>query len=76
MVLKFLGQDKLYGKLSKCIFYQKNIHYLGHIISSDGIEVDHEKIEAIRAWPTPKNVTGVRSFMGLTDYYQIFIKTF
>jgi hypothetical protein len=47
----------LYAKLSKCSFYQKQIHYLGHIISKDGIAVDPEKIEAIREWSVPKNVT-------------------
>jgi hypothetical protein len=54
MVLKVLREHKLYAKLSKCIFYQKKIHYLGHIISADGITVDPEKIEAIRGWPNAK----------------------
>jgi hypothetical protein len=55
---------------------QKKIQYLGHIISTDGIAVDLEKIEAIRGWPTPRNVTEVGSFMGLVDYYRRFIKGF
>jgi hypothetical protein len=49
---------------------------LGHIISTYGIEVDLEKIEAIRGWLVLRNVTEVRSFMGLVGYYQIFIKDF
>jgi hypothetical protein len=57
IVLKVLREHKLYDKLSKCIFYKKKIHYLGHIISIDGITVDHKKINAIRGWPTPRNVT-------------------
>jgi hypothetical protein len=48
MVLKVLREHKLYAKLSKCIFYQKKIKYLGHISLAKGIEVDYEKIEAIR----------------------------
>jgi hypothetical protein len=76
MVLQVLREHKLYAKLSKCIFYQKKIHYLGHIISIEGIEVDPEMIEAIRGWPTLKNVTKFISFMGLAGYYQIFIKGF
>jgi hypothetical protein len=49
---------------------------LGHIISEEGIAVDPEKIEAIKEWPTPKNVTKVRSFMGLVGYYRRFIEGF
>jgi hypothetical protein len=64
----------LYSKLSKCSFYQKQIHYLGHIISKDGM--DPEKIEAIREWSAPKNVTKFISFMGLAVYYRRFIEGF
>jgi hypothetical protein len=76
MVLQVLREHQLYAKLSKCSFYQKKIHYLGHIISKDGIAVDPEKIEVIREWSAPKNVTEVRSFMGLAGYYMIFIEGF
>jgi hypothetical protein len=41
------------------------IHYIGYIISTEGRTVDPEKIEAIIGWPTPRNFTKVRSFMGL-----------
>jgi hypothetical protein len=58
MTLKVLREHKLYAKLSKCIFYKKKIHYLGHIISSDGITVDLEKIEAIKGWSSPKECDG------------------
>jgi hypothetical protein len=57
MVLQVLREHQLFSKLRKCSFYQKQIHYLGHIISKDGIAMDPEKIEAIRKWPVPKNVT-------------------
>jgi hypothetical protein len=66
----------LYAKLSKCYFYEKQIHYLGHIISEQGITIDLEKIEAIRGWPTPINVSDVRYFMGLAGYYIRFIVGF
>jgi hypothetical protein len=56
MVLEVLRENQLYAKLRKCSFYQKHIHYLGHIVSKDGIVVDPEKIEAIREWSVPKNV--------------------
>jgi hypothetical protein len=76
MVLQVLREHQLYEKLRKCSFYQKRIHYLGHIISKDGIAVDPEKIEAIRECLAPKNVTEVRSFMGLVGYYRRFIAGF
>jgi hypothetical protein len=76
MVLQVLREHQLYAKLSKCSFYQRQIHYLGHIISKEGIDVDPEKVQAIREWPTPRNVAEVRSFMGLVGYYRRFIAGF
>jgi hypothetical protein len=76
LVLQILREHQLYAKLSKFSFYQKQIHYLGHIISEWGITVDPEKIEAIRGWPTPINVSDFRSFMGLDGYYRRFIVGF
>jgi hypothetical protein len=76
MVLQVLREHQLYEKLSKCSFYQRQIHYLGHIISEEGITVDPEKVQAIREWPAPRNVVEVRSFMGLAGYYRRFIGGF
>ena len=76
MVLQVLREHQLYAKLSKCSFYQRKIHYLGHIISEDGIIVDLEKVEAIREWSTARNVAKVISFMGLAGYYRRFIAGF
>jgi hypothetical protein len=76
MVLQVLREHQMYAKLSKCSFYQNQIHYLGHIISEEGIAVDPGKIEAIKGWETHKNVIEVRSFMGLARYYRRFIVGF
>jgi hypothetical protein len=57
LVLQVMREHHLYANLSNCSFYQEHIHYLGHIISEQGIKVDPEKIEAIRGWPTPRNVS-------------------
>jgi hypothetical protein len=51
LVLQCLRENKLFGKLSKCSFYQSKIHYLGHVISDEGIAMDPAKVEAIMEWP-------------------------
>ena len=76
LTFQLLREHQLYAKLCRCDFYRDRIQYLGHIISKEGIYVDPEKIEAIMNWPTPRNVTDVRSFMELTGYYRRFIEGF
>ena len=74
--LQMLREHQLYAKLSKCDFYRDRIQYLGHIILEEGILVDPENIEIIMNWSSPRNVTYVRSFMGLAGYYRRFIEGF
>ena len=76
LALQLIRDHKLYAKLSKCDFYKDMIHYLGHVILDEGTSADPEKIESIMNWPTPRNVTDVRSFMGLARYHKRFIEGF
>jgi hypothetical protein len=76
LVLQCLREHKLYGKLSKCSFYQSKIHYLGHVISDKGITMDPTKVKAIMEWPVPTNVPEVRIFIGLAGYYRWFVEGF
>ena len=46
------------------------------MVTKEGISVDPEKIRAIEDWPVQKDVTDVRSFMGITGYYRRFIEGF
>jgi len=69
-------EHKLNGKFSKCEFFQSQIHYLGHMVSKDGITVDWEKIKSIMEYIAPKNVTKVISFMGFRSYYRWIFKNF
>lgn len=75
-ILQILRDHELYGKLSKCEFLKQEIEYLGHIISKNGIQVNPKKIEAVKNWEIPKNVTQVQSFLGLCNYYRRFVKDF
>eukprot|EP00253_Pinus_taeda_P021984 PITA_21984 len=75
-VLQTLREHQLYAKFSKCDFFKEEIQYLGHVITKEGIAVDPEKIKAIMDWPVPKDVTDVRSFMGLAGYYRRFVEGF
>ena len=49
---------------------------LGHIVLKEGIRVDPKKIEVVVEWKQPRNVTEVRSFLGLECYYKRFVKEF
>ena len=57
-----LQENGLYVKLSKCKFETTQTTFLGHIISDKGIAMDPDKVKAIMAWPTPKNVKEIQSF--------------
>jgi hypothetical protein len=68
--------QSLYAKESKCESGMRELLYLGHIISEQGVQVHQEKIRTILDWPTPKNLTELRGFFELCNYYRQFIKGF
>ena len=76
VVLQVLRERQLYAKFSKCEFWLKEVTFLGHVVSAEGIKVDPRKIEAILEWKPPKSVTEIRSFLGLAGYYRRFVEGF
>ena len=76
VVLETLRNEHIYAKLSKCEFWLREVSFLGHIVSEEGIRVDPKKIEVITKWKPPRNFTEVHSFLGLAGYYRRFIKGF
>ena len=50
-VLSCLAINNFFIKLSKCVFGQDTVDYLGHIVSSGGVSADPQKIEAMAQWP-------------------------
>ena len=76
IVLTRLKQAKLRLKKSKCLFFKQELHYLGHLLMTNGIKPQLEKIKAISEMKPPKNQKGVREFLGMVSYYQKFINRF
>ncbi|MCO5547050.1 hypothetical protein L7F22_000491 [Adiantum nelumboides] len=75
-VSKLLRKERLVVNGKKSQFFMEEIHFLGHIVSKDGVRMDPAKIKAIQDWPEPVNLHEVRSFLGLCSYYRKFIRFF
>jgi len=72
IVLTRLREHQLYAKFSKCEFWLKNVPFIGHILSEDGISLDPSKVQEVLDWKAPTSVHKVRSFLGLAGYYRCF----
>ena len=62
--------------MKKCRFYQEEVQFLGYVVSSQGILIQEEKTDALKAWPKPKSVQNIQLFIGFTNFYWHFIEGF
>ncbi|GFW28490.1 retrovirus-related Pol polyprotein from transposon 17.6 [Trichonephila clavipes] len=75
-VLQKLKEANLKLSSSKCHLFRREVTYLGHIISAEGVRTDPDKISAVKDWNCPSDVHQLRSFLGLCTYYRKFVKNF
>ena len=74
--LQILREHRLYVKKYKCSFGKREIDYLGHIISKEGVKVDPYKINDMQNWFVPKSLKSLQGFLGLICYYNKFVKDY
>ena len=75
-VFRRIQSANLKLKPTKCSFFRRQVDFLGHVISEDGISVQESKIDAIKDWPPCRTLTELRAFLGTSGYYRRFVKDF
>lgn len=76
LVLEAIKSAKLTIKPGKCNFGYKQLRFLGHVISSEGVSPDPEKTAAVAGFPRPADKKAVRRFLALAAYYRRFVENF
>ena len=71
-----LSKFNLKLKPSKCHLFQRELKYLGHVVNTNGILPDPDKVKAIHEMPVPASATELRSFLGICNYYRKFVPDF
>ena len=73
-VLQLVKEKELYAKPSKCSFGIKEVEYLVHIVSHEGVKVDSNKIKSMMDWLIPKALKNIQGFLGMTGYYRKVVR--
>ena len=74
LVFDILREAGLRVRLQKCVFNKAELHYLGFVVSREGLKADPRKVAAVEAWPTPATVHELRQFLGLANFFRKFIQ--
>jgi hypothetical protein len=73
IVLSLLAEKQLILRLPKCHIGKSELDYLGHLVSSKGLQPSEKKVQAVSAWPIPQNITHVQQFLGFCNFYRRYI---
>ena len=75
-ILEILRKKGLFVNLKKCRFYKNEVRFLGYVVLGQGIQMEDEKIEAVRNWSEPKSVRDIQVFIGFAYFYWRFIQDY
>jgi len=75
-MFSILAKRRLFVKLKKCCWLQREVKFLGHCLSKGQLSVDPEKVRVVKEWPEPKCRRQIRAFLGFAGYYRRFVSNF
>jgi hypothetical protein len=73
-MLTILRENNLYLNIEKCQFGQTEVDYLGVRVGKGLVKMEEAKVDRVKDWKPPRDVTQVQCFLGFTGYYHYFIK--
>ncbi len=76
VVLQRLLENGLFVKAEKCVFHAQSVPFLGYIVSSEGMRMDPDKVQAVVDWPTPDSRKALQRFLGFANFYRHFIRNY
>ena len=73
IVLRPLRDHQLYANKEECKFIQLELQFLGHVVGSQGLQLDPRRTSIVQDWPTPSEITALQKFWGLANYFRKFV---